>query len=606
MMTKPGATATYWQQSADYTMEVTLDVKTHRFTGSQTLVYTNNSPDTLTKTYYHLYFNAFRPNSMMDVRSRTIADADPRVSDRISKLKPDEYGELKVKWLKQNGQNVKMEHVGTILEVDLPKPIYPGESVTFTMDFEGQVPIQIRRSGRDSREGISYTMVQWYPKMAEYDVEGWHPNPYIGREFHGIWGNFDVKLTLDATYVVASSGYIQNPNDVGHGYETVKKMFTHKAGDMLTWHFKAPMVHDFSWGADPDFVHTKKQVGDVMFHFFYDPNSATVESWEKLPEYCEKMLPFMNTNFGKYPYKKYSVVQGGDGGMEYAMLTMVTGKRNVQSLVGVTVHELFHSWYQFVLATNEAKYAWMDEGFTSWGSGITMNHLFPDGRRSQLPHPNAGTVLFYPRWQQSGQEEPLTTHSDHYIRNRGYGLAAYSKGALVPVQLSYIMGDKILMDAMRTYYYTWKFKHPTDREFKRIMEKKSDLELDWFFEHFVGTVNKIDYAVDSVYADGDQTKVLLKRLEPFPMPIDLDVTLADGSKVQYYIPMRIMRGEKPNEDPKRKRVTLADWPWVNPTYEVTIDMPMSDIKSIVIDESLRLLDANRKNNAYPKPESQGN
>ena len=222
----------YWQQHVDYDMDIDMDVENFQYKGKQKLVYTNNSPDVLNRVYYHLYFNAFQPGSEMDVRSRTIQDPDPRVGDRINKLQPNEIGYIKVNSLTQNGTPITYEVVGTVLEVKLDKPIQPGEKVTFNMDFDGQVPKQIRRSGRNNTEGVALSMTQWYPKMAEYDFEGWHADPYIGREFHGVWGDFDVKLTIDKDYVVGGTGYLKDESKAGGG----KKML----------HFEAPNVHDFT------------------------------------------------------------------------------------------------------------------------------------------------------------------------------------------------------------------------------------------------------------------------------------------------------------------------------------------------------------------------
>ncbi|MEO0330447.1 MAG: M1 family peptidase, partial [Bacteroidota bacterium] len=196
-------------------MEIEMNVGTNQLGGTQTLVYYNNSPDTLNRIFYHLYFNAFQPGSMMDVRSRTIADPDRRVMDRILYLDEDGIGYQRVSSLKQDGKNLNYEMVGTILEVALNEPILPGKKSTFEMEFTAQVPLQIRRTGRDNAEGIRYSMAQWYPKMAEYDEHGWHSNPYIGREFYGIWGDFDVKITIDSSYVVASTGILQNPEEIG-------------------------------------------------------------------------------------------------------------------------------------------------------------------------------------------------------------------------------------------------------------------------------------------------------------------------------------------------------------------------------------------------------
>ena len=180
MVLNSPATATYWQQHVDYKMDIDMDVNNYQYQGKQTLVYTNNSPDVLDRVYYHLFFNAFQPGSEMDVRSQTIADPDARVGSRIGQLKPNEIGYIKVNSLKQNGTTLTHETVGTVLEVKLANPIKPGEKVTFTMDFDAQVPAQIRRTGRNNEEGVALSMSQWYPKLAEYDFEGWHADPYIG------------------------------------------------------------------------------------------------------------------------------------------------------------------------------------------------------------------------------------------------------------------------------------------------------------------------------------------------------------------------------------------------------------------------------------------
>ena len=244
-----------WQQRAEYTMEIDMNVDNNQFDGKQKLVYYNNSPDTLTKVFFHLYFNAFQPGSMMDVRSRTIEDPDGRVGDRIFGLSPKEIGFHEIQSLKQDGKTLKYTVENTILEVELAKPILPNKKTTFDMAFKSQVPLQVRRSGRDNSEGIRYTMTQWYPKICEYDYQGWHANPYVGREFHGVWGDFDVKIKIDSDYIIASTGILQNPLQIGYGYEKAGEKVKRPNGDKLEWHFKAKNVHDFAWGADPDYAH---------------------------------------------------------------------------------------------------------------------------------------------------------------------------------------------------------------------------------------------------------------------------------------------------------------------------------------------------------------
>ena len=216
----------YWQQHVDYKMDVDVNVENFKFTGTQELTYTNNSPDTLNRVFYHLYFNAFQPGSEMNARLESIADPDgrmvrnegteeePKRVSRISDLSEDQIGYLRVSSLTQDGTSLDYEEVGTVLEVELAQPILPGKKVKFNMEFEGQVPEQIRRSGRNSSEGVALSMSQWYPKLAEYDFQGWHADPYVAREFHGVWGDFDVKISIDKDYILGSTGYLQNPQEI--------------------------------------------------------------------------------------------------------------------------------------------------------------------------------------------------------------------------------------------------------------------------------------------------------------------------------------------------------------------------------------------------------
>ena len=212
-----------WQQRVQYAMDVRMDVATHTYDGTTSLTYRNNSPDTLRELFFHLYPNAFRPGSEMDVRSRTIADPDDRVGSRIAELQPGEMGRLVVDRMTQQGHTLELEHLGTVLRARLHHPILPGKSATLHFAFNGQVPVQIRRSGRNNAEGVAYSMTQWYPKVAHYDHRGWHAYPYVGREFHGVWGDFDLRLTLDSSYTVAATGVLQDPEEIGHGYATRRK-----------------------------------------------------------------------------------------------------------------------------------------------------------------------------------------------------------------------------------------------------------------------------------------------------------------------------------------------------------------------------------------------
>ncbi len=587
--------STYWQQHVDYKMEIDMNVDTYQYSGRQELKYTNNSPDTLKTVFYHLYFNAFQPGSEMDVRSLTIADPSKKIGSKISRLSPTEIGYIDVKSLKQNGIEIKHKTEGTILEVELSKYILPGETVQFDMEFKGQVPVQIRRSGRNSKEGVALSMTQWYPKLAEYDFEGWHADPYIGREFHGVWGNFDVKLNIDKSYVVGGSGYLQNPQEVGHGYEDKSLLVKKPRGKKLTWHFIAPNVHDFTWAADPEYIHDKVQVeSGPMLHFLYKNNPSILENWKKLQPKSVEMMRFFSRNIGKYPYDQYSIIQGGDGGMEYAMCTLITGERTFGSLVGVTAHEMAHSWFQHILATNEAKHAWMDEGFTSFISDLCVNEVMEQNK----PNPFKGAYRGYLSLANSGLEQPQTTHADRFKFNGSYGVSAYNKGEIFLSQLGYVIGQENLMKTIKKYYADFKFKHPIPNDIKRTAEKISGIQLDWYLNDWTQTTNTIDYGIKEVLKEGNNTKITIERIGLMPMPIDMMVFYNDGTKEYYYAPLRMMRGEKKHPYEGVSRTVLQDWAWAYPTYEFTINKPKSSIKAIVIDPSELMADVKRENNIY--------
>ena len=576
----------YWQQKVDYKMEIDMDVENHQYKGTQELTYTNNSPDTLYRVFYHLYFNAFQPGSQMDVRSRTIQDASSKILDRISKLTPSEIGYIRPTLLTQDGQNLQFEVVGTILEVLLNTPIPPNTSTVFNMNWDAQVPIQIRRTGRYNAEGVAYSMTQWYPKLAEYDFEGWHAVPYIAREFHGVWGNFDVSIKLDENFIIGGTGYLQNADKKGLGEKSKRKT--------RTWHFSAPNVHDFAWAADKDYIHdTYPGPNGVKLNFYYKNNPEILENWKALQPKTADLLAYFNTHIGKYPYKQYSVIQGGDGGMEYAMCTLITGERKLGSLIGVTAHELAHTWFQFLLATNESKHEWMDEGFTSYISNRAMNELMEEKKEN----PNAGSYRSYNYIANSNKEQPQSTQADRYSTNMGYGIAAYSKGAVFLSQLGYIIGKENLDKTLLRYYKEWSFKHPTPNDFIRVAEKVSGAELDWYLMDWTQTTNTIDYGIKEVLSEDTETKVFLERLGLMPMPIDISVTFEDGSIEKFYIPLQMMRADKPNPNPNQKWTVLPDWSWANPTYEFMIENDKK-IRIITIDASELMADINLSNNTY--------
>ena len=608
-----------WQQSINYKIDATLDVQKNTVKGTEEILYANNSMDTLHKVYFHMYWNAFQPNSNMDVRSRELGkttftnrrgeevkDWDMRVRDRIQNLKPEEYGIQKVNTLSINGKQQQLVEHETILEVVLTQPILPKSSVKMNLSFEAQVPIQIRRSGRDNKEGVRYSMSQWYPKMVEYDYQGWNTNPYIAREFYGVWGNYDVTLRLDKNYMVGGTGVLQNPSAP-----------LDKEGHKV-WNFKGNTIHDFVWFADNNFKHLSKEVRKgLTLHVYYKAKDAKADSaWTNVLWAAEKVLPFMEKKMGAYPYPQYSFIQGGDGGMEYAMATLLVGPS-----LGTAFHEWIHSWYQHILGSNESLFAWMDEGFTSYGEEM-VSHYYETNFASQspyisdaakkqiqvslerqsklLPAVQSGNYSGYLALAKSGLEEPMSTHADHFNTNYAYSNAAYSKGGTFLGVLGYMMGEAKRDQLMLNYYNTWKFKHPNANDFIRIAEKTSGFQLQWLKEYWVNSTKTIDYGLNDIQVSGNAALISVQRVGKFPMPIEVVVTYKDGTNELHYIPLDLMLGGKTQEG-AIKQINHPEWKWTHPTYTFETTQPLSAIKSIEIDPSQRMPDINRSNNKIEIP-----
>ncbi len=627
------AQADRWQQHIDYKIKAALDVTNNIVKGTEEIVYTNNSTDTLRKVYFHMYWNAFAPNSSMDIRSRELGknllnfrrgaitasnatmlgqeatqDWDRRVKDRIQKLSPTEIGYQRVSQILINGKAQKLIDHETILEVQLTQAIAPKSSIKMSLQFEAQVPVQIRRSGRDNAEGVRYSMSQWYPKMVEYDYQGWNTNPYIAREFYGVWGNYDVTLSLDKTYMVAATGVLQNPTAVAD-----------KFGN-LSWNFKGNNIHDFVWAADNHYKHLSKEVRKgLTFHvYFKDKNASSDSAWANVLWAAEKVLPYIEKKYGAYPYPQYSFIQGGDGGMEYAMATLLKGPG-----IGTVIHEWMHSWYQHILGTNEGLFPWMDEGFTSYAEDdisywYNMNYalLSPninekekarikaekEAALTQLPAIQFGNYAGYITLAKSGIEEPMSTHSDHYNYNYSYSSAAYSKGATFLGLLGYVVSDSVRDAILINYYNTWKFKHPNANDFTRVAEKTSGLQLQWLKEYWVNSTKTIDYGLNNIEVSANNANAIIsiQRNGKLPMPIEVLITYKDGTSELHYIPLDLMLGSKPAEG-AINRIVHKEWQWVAPTYTFETTKPLAALKSIEIDPSQRMPDINRSNNKLEIP-----
>ncbi len=606
MVSSAMAQAERWQQRIRYTMNVDMDVTTNRLKGTSKIEYSNQSPDTLTRIFFHTYWNAFQPGSSMDVRSQELGktklfepsrnsdglDWDDRVKDRISKLKPEEIGFQQVKKVVINGVAQQMKDHETILEVVLTKPILPRSKVIIELQFEAQVPFQIRRSGRDNKEGIRYSMSQWYPKMVEYDYQGWNANPYIAREFYGVWGDYEVNITIDKTYLVAAGGDLLNPAETGFGYPTNGEIAKIPTGDKITWKWQANNVHDFMWAADITYtLITRNLTNGPLVRVVYKKVDSLEANWQRLADSMVSAYPIMAKTFGAYPYKTYTFIQGGDGGMEYPMATLLKS-----ASIGTAIHEWMHSWFQMMMGTNESLYPWMDEGFTDYGTNRVMSEM---RRATGFYFTNSYRSYF--NLAKSGLEEPASTHSDHYNTNYAYSSAAYGKGAVFMAQLGYIVSDSMLNKILMEYYNTWRFKHPNPNDFIRVAEKVSGMELDWYKEYFINSTKTIDYSVGDVNMKDDKAQITIKRVGKMPMPVDVLITFKDGTKEMHSIPLNLMYGNKLAEGNipwKQER----EWRWTHPEYTFETTHSVKEIKSIEIDPSNRLADINRSNNRLIIPD----
>ncbi|MFN3951119.1 MAG: M1 family metallopeptidase [Thermaurantimonas sp.] len=586
------ALATDWQLRVKYDISVQFDDRRHQFTADQRLVVYNESPDTLDELFFHLYYNAFQPGSMMDIRSRTIADPDRRVGDRISKLKPDEVGYHRIHTLRINGKEVNFTVRETILHVP-GTCILPGDSVLIEMHYQSQVPVQIRRTGRFNREGIAYSMAQWYPKLCNYDRLGWHPNPYVGREFYGVFGDWDVRITLPARYTVAATGVLQNSEQIGHGYSIHIVRF--KPDALITWHFRAENVHDFVWAADPEYVHRTHQVPDgPLLRFFYKPRTANVSVWEQLPSYMERFFHLMEKYVGKYPYPEYSFIQGGDGGMEYPMATLILGSGELKGMVGLCVHEAAHCWFYGILGFNESLHHYMDEGFTTYVEDLIMNDLFPPDDELEKMNPHLPSLERYLTLARDANFEPMAVHADHFHTNRNYGIAAYYMGSLLLAQLEGVIGREKVIEGLRLFYKTYAFKHPGPDDVRRCMEKVSGVKLHWYFHQWIYTTKTFQIAIKEVKEDANGNAVILiENSGKAVMPIEIYVK-AD-KEYAFFVPLDLMYQSSPREG----FITADYWPWVSPVYELKTGIPMKELQSVTLDKYYRIARTSFKNQVWP-------
>ncbi len=598
-----------WQQRVAYSIDVDVDTDLHTMDGKARVSYSNNSPDTLHHVFFHLYFNAFQPNSMMAERNRHLPDPDRRVVPRIWNLKPNEIGYHRISLVEQDGQSVPFSINDTVMRVELRRPVPPNTTTLLTLDFDSQIPLTTRRSGRDNRDGIDYSMAQWYPKIAAYDHRGWHADPYVGREFYGPFGSFDVRITLPENYVVGATGLLANANEIGHGYQEQAdslgiRFYSPKRKH--TWKFSADNVHDFAWVADPDFIHEKIRAGDtdtelaetspdLEFHFLYLPQVRDV--WSNLRTWVPDIIALFSDLIGPYAWPQFTVAQAGDGGMEYPMINFIAGSnRSPASLFGTTAHEAAHEWFYGMIGSNESDYSWMDEGFTSYFSTVARARIL-NGRQESHRRALQNIVTS----QLLGYADRLSTPADWFQTNAGFGTASYSGGQALLDMLGYVVSDSLRDNFLKQYYREFLFGSPQPTDVERIAEATSGLVLDWFFEQNTNSTRQFDVKVGKIRSDKVaglyQTSVEIRNVGEAVMPVDVEIVMADGSSQFATIPLSIMMGSKP-VPPDWK--IAEPWPWTSKEYTLSLALPAKPTR-VILDPHIRTLDVNRLNNTSGIP-----
>ena len=530
----------YWQQRVDYTIRATLDPETDSLRGVETIHYQNRSPDPLLYLWMHLEQNICAPGS-----ETAQLDQPPLVFlGSVFDFSCEGFdGGLSLDSLTAQGHPLAHTVYGTIMRVDLDRPLGPGQAIDLVVGWRFKVPPY--GAGRMGHDGPLYELGQWYPRMAVYDdIRGWNQEPYIGAgEFYLEYGSFNVAITLPARFIVAGTGVLTNPLAVltsterarlraARGSDTALAVITREeAGDptrtrpvtggTLTWRFHADSVRDFAFAAAPNFAWDASGWDGILVQTFYRPNA---DLWREANKMVREGLRYYSQQWYHYPYPQMSSIEGPIEGMEYPMMTFdPTGPARID-LQWVLAHELGHQWVPMVVGSNERLYPWMDEGFNTFIDLANAARYFagtPYGDTIEV-HP----LHLYADHAIPGQEQPLITRP---VESRDLFWTGYQKPALMMQQLRYeVLGRDRFDAAFREYLRTWAFKHPTPADFFRIMRDESGMDLDWFWREWVYSTARLDQAVDSVVVHGDSlSEIFLSNRGQMVMPTVLGLELED-------------------------------------------------------------------------------
>lgn len=612
----------YWQQDVSYNIKARIDEKTDIISASEQLVYYNNSPDTLRFVYFHLYQNAFQPESYFDDMTRNNG-----VDPVYGKYEADGLGTM-VDSIRVNGYRVQTEFDNTILKVWLPRALMPDDSVRLDINFRTwfDTGSQRRRMKKFDVFGQThYDGVHWYPRIAVYDHKfGWETDQHLEKEFYGNFGTYEVELDFSDNYVVEATGELQNSNKVMPAELrkkldirnfAAKPMFSapsvvtpYDPTKRKTWKYRAINVHDFAFTADPTY-----RIGEVEWNgvkCIAVAQEANAAGWQNAAEYTAKIIKTYSEGFGMYIYPKIVVADARDG-MEYPMLTLDGGwDPGYRDLLA---HEVGHNWFYGMIGSNETYRAFMDEGFTqfitTWGlEQIDGPVLVNDPPKSKYVREftridnvrDDELYLGYMPGAIRNEETNINRHSNDFHtalrHNGGYRYVYYKTGVML-FNLQYVLGDSLFQNAMRHYVEKWKIAHPYPEDFKKAIMEYTKADLNWFFDQWIESSKNIDYSICSVKpvkGSKDQYAIRLKRKGRLHMPLDIKVTTEKDSIANYYIPNTWFE--------KETNATILPkwfgWDLIQPEYTATVTVP-GGIKKVEIDPTHRLADVNMRDNIYP-------
>jgi len=605
----------YWQQDVHYDIDANIDVEKNRIDGEMTLVYTNNSPDTLREVFFHLYQNAFKEGSYYDKMERE------KKRKPTYGTSPEEGEGTRLRSVKHEGEDADILLDNTIVRVELNKPLFPNAQTTFDISFETYWAIddvsrrmkvimeEVKPDTGDIYEVKHLDGVLWYPRIAVYDDKvAWHVDQHYGNEFYGEFGSYDVSLTFPKEYILDATGVLMNREEVlpKSLMEQIaierfadKRLFT-TASEIIppsketkTWVFHAQNVHDFAFTADPTYRMGVVYADTVRcVALAREPQAAR---WQDAAMYSAKIIELFSKDFGAYVYPKI-IVADADDGMEYPMLTL-DGDISPWYLP-LLAHEIGHEWFYGMLGSNETYRAMMDEGFTQFLEYWAMSRLeLPERlKKDYKSEYEARWVTMYEDYitaAQKGYDGSLNTHSDDFHNYGGYG-QVYNKTATMLNNLRYVLGEETFLGAMQHYVQKWKLKHPYENDFRQAVTEYVDTDLTWFFDQWLETDKTIDYAIRKLRYNKktQEASVNLIRKGEMVMPIRFSVKDKEGNTHKFLVPVSWYV-------PKEEGVTiLPRWESrgrVNPTYTATFSLPTPP-KEAIIDPDRVLADVDLLDN----------